>query len=59
MYLVAEYDEEFADKKSTKVGRYEITCGLDYIVGLKPEINFDVLEKLFFKRFVRVRDTNR
>ena len=54
LYLMAEYDEEFVGKKSTKVGRYEITCGLDYTVGLAPEINYDVLEKLFFKKFVRI-----
>ena len=43
--LWQEYDEEFVGKKSTKVGRYEITCGLDYTVGLAPEINYDILEK--------------
>ena len=56
---MAEYDDEFVGKKSTKVGRYEITCGLDYTVGLVPEINYDVLEKLFFKKFVRDRDESR
>ena len=56
---MAVYDEEFVDKKSTKVGRYKITCGLDYTMGLAPEINYDVLEKLFFRKFVRFRDENR
>ena len=50
---MAMYDEEFADKKSTKVGRYDITCGLDYTVGLAPEINYDILEKSFFKKFIQ------
>ena len=56
---MAEYNEEFADKKSTKMGMYKIMCGLNYTVGLAPEINYDVLEKLFFKKFVRNRDKNR